>query len=97
MTYETHKPIKGYRKVWPETPWCPICGKNNVVLPGSHRPLYIPGRNIEGGERVCVYVCNTCYSKFHTLNFSYFYEYKEWYKCHLEFETHLRHLQKAPS
>lgn len=87
--YEAHWPQLGYRKVWPESIWCPICGINNIMRPKAQKAFYVPRRGISGGERACIYVCNTCNQRYKSLSLLTIEEFKEWHKCHLEFVAHL--------
>lgn len=90
LLYETHVPQKGYRKIWPEDIKCPVCRSNIIVRSGSHKPLYIPNKKFEGGDRVVIYVCTTCYLTFKNTAAMTVDELIEEYKCHMELKTHLR-------
>ena len=95
MLYETHVPRKGYIKVWPESIRCPVCESNGVLREGSHKPFYIPKLGLEGGERICVYACNTCYQRYGSLSFLTLQEFKENVKCRSELRIHLATKPKA--
>lgn len=90
LLYETHVPIKGYRKIWPTDVKCPVCRTNIIVRDGANKPLYVPNKKLAGGERVVIYVCTTCYIRYKNSAAMTVEELIEEYKCHLELKTHLR-------
>lgn len=90
LLYETHIPQKGYTKVWPRDVKCPVCCLNIITRDRSHKPLYIPNRHSEGGERVVIYVCTTCYLTLKNTTAMTVEELIEEYKCHMELKTHLK-------
>jgi len=89
----THVPRAGYVKLWPEEVWCPVCRKNAVVNRPSY-PFYLPKFGEAGGERVVIYVCSTCYQQYKNAGCKSVEELKEYHKCRLEYETHIRTLAK---
>lgn len=90
LLYETHVPQKGYIKLWPTDVKCPVCQVNVITRDKSHKPLYIPNKKYTGGERVVIYVCNTCYQAFKNTDAMTVENLKEEYKCHMELKMHLR-------
>ncbi len=90
LLYETHVPIKGYTKLWPTDIKCPVCQINVITRDKSHKPLYVPNKKYEGGEKVVIYVCTTCYQTFKNTGAMTVEELKEEYKCHMELKMHLR-------
>ena len=95
MLYETHYPQKGYQKVWPISLWCPICEKNGIIREGAHKPLYVPKRGMQGGERRVYYVCISCHTQYRNLTCYTLQETKEHHKCHLDYVNHLNTLDRA--
>ena len=89
LLYEEHWPQLGYEKRWPDSIWCPICGKNSIMRPKAQKAFYVPRRDLQGGERVCIYVCNTCNHRYKGLSLLTVNEFKEWHKCHLDYGMHL--------
>ena len=94
MLYETHYPQQGYKKVWPESLWCPICQRNGIIRDGAHKPLYVPKRGVEGGERMVYYVCISCYNRYRDLLCLTLKDIKDYHQCRLELETHLNMLNR---
>lgn len=97
LLYETHVPRYGYTKLWPSSWLCPICKKNSIMRIRSHKPLYVPPSPKDEGERVVIYICNTCYQILvPAKDLSTVESAEEYYKCHLELKTHLNTLRKEP-
>lgn len=97
MLYETHTPRHGYMKVWPVGLWCPICEKNGIIRDNAHKPLYIPKRGIDGGERIVIYACISCYLRYNAVHVLTFKDLKDYHQCRLELEDHLNTLSRADS
>ena len=97
MLYETHNPRHGYKKIWPSSLWCPVCEKNGIIRDGFHRPFYIPKPAIEGGERIVIYTCTTCYARYSSLIVLTLQDLKDYHQCRLELEDHLNTLSRADS
>lgn len=95
MLYETHNPQCGYRKVWPESLWCPICAKNGIIRDGAHKPLYVPKRGMSEGEKVVIYVCNSCYQRYRFVSVQSVKDLKDYHQCRLELEDHLSTIARA--
>lgn len=95
MLYETHVPRYGYKKVWPTSFKCPVCELNGIVRSNSHKPLYIPKKGLQGGERCVYYVCHTCHVRYRNSNYLTLKDLKDYHQCHLEFENHLNTLNRA--
>jgi len=95
LLYETHVPQKGFTKIWPTDVKCPVCNFNIIARPGSHKPLYIPNRHSEGGERVVIYVCTTCYLTLKHTTAVTVEELIEEYKCHMELKNHLKSILRG--
>ena len=96
--YQEHRPRYGYTKIWPTSPWCPLCSRNSIARGKTGRPLYIPADPKMAGERCVIYVCQSCYKICRPAYWIDSVEAaKEHYKCHLELKTHFRTLDETTS